>query len=212
MIGMVIGSILVRNILSLPNITLKNKFSRIAVLLLWFNVVLWLKLLHNECLLFLEHLSPFGGFCELQLRSLQMLICKLCKNFKSSLKNSRIMAISKRKKHKQVRILFVTVNTFLESKFNPMACLKLVLNFNCVLGSIHSLEGGVGRRNPGECLFCFFLPKRWVTINFTASRGRVTFFWQKNIKGDFCIHAHRDSSSPPPPPLLKNECSLLSKN
>ena len=101
-----------------------------------------------------------------------------------------------------------------------MACLKLVLNFNCVLGSIHFLEGGVGPRNPGEGHLLFARPegegqhkfdttKRWVTINFTASRGRVTFFNKKykGRAGRFYIHAHRDSSSPPMPPLLKNECS-----
>mgnify|MGYP000362127276 CR=1 FL=1 len=55
------------------------------------------------------------------------------------------------------------------------------------------LVGGVGRRNSGEGhkLFAcpkreghhkFGTPKRCVTINFTTSRGRVTFF-NKNIKG-----------------------------
>ena len=54
----------------------------------------------------------------------------------------------------------------------------------------------------------FVRRKGWVTINFTASRGRVTFFNKKykGRVGRFYIHAHRDSSSPAP--LLKNECSL----
>jgi len=81
------------------------------------------------------------------------------------------------------------------------------------------LERGVGRRNSGEGHYLFACPKRegqhkfyttkwWVTINFTASRGRVTFFntKYKGRAGRFYIHAHRDSSGPPP--LLKNECSL----
>ena len=57
----------------------------------------------------------------------------------------------------------------------------------------------------------FVTTKRGVTINFTASRGRVTFFYKK-CKGRaarFYIHAHRDSSGPPP--LLKNESSLRVK-
>ena len=60
-----------------------------------------------------------------------------------------------------------------------------------VLGSIHFLEGGVGQRNSGEGHELFACPKRegrhkfdttkrWVTINFTASRGRVTFFNTNN--------------------------------
>ena len=78
----------------------------------------------------------------------------------------------------------------------------------------------MGRRNSGEGHLLFACPKRegqhkfdttkrWVTINFTASRGRVIFFNTK-YKGRarrFYIHAHGDSSGPPRP-LLTNECSL----
>ena len=88
-----------------------------------------------------------------------------------------------------------------------------------VLGSIHFLEGGWARGGQGRVIN--FLPAkkgrvsinfgtkmRWVTINFTASRRRVTFF-NKNIKvglGDFTfvligtLLGH--------PSLLRNECSL----
>ena len=56
------------------------------------------------------------------------------------------------------------------------------------------LERGMGRRNSGEGHYLFACPKRegqhkfyttkwWVTIKFTASRGRVTFF--KGGPGDF---------------------------
>ena len=61
------------------------------------------------------------------------------------------------------------------------------------------------QRNSEEGQHKFDTTKRGVTINFTASRGRVTFFNKKyrGRDGRFYIHAHRDSS-----PLLKNERSL----
>ena len=77
----------------------------------------------------------------------------------------------------------------------------------------------MGRRNSGGVINFFACPKREgehkfdttkrkVTLNFTASRGRVTFFNKKykGRPGRFYIHAHRDSSGPPW--LLQNECSL----
>jgi len=52
-----------------------------------------------------------------------------------------------------------------------------------------------------EGQYKFDTTKRWVTINFTASQGRVTFFNKKykGRAGRFYIHAHRDSSGPPLP-------------
>jgi len=46
----------------------------------------------------------------------------------------------------------------------------------------------------------FVRRKGWVTINFTASRGRVTYFNKKYLgrAARFYIHAHGDSSGPPP--------------
>jgi len=77
------------------------------------------------------------------------------------------------------------------------------------------LEEGVGRRNPGEGQEIFACPKRegqhkfdttkrWVSINFTASLGRVTFF-NKNLKGGLGHFTFMLIGIPPahPPPSKK---------
>ena len=97
-------------------------------------------------------------------------------------------------------------------------CQSIYLDF-FNLESIHFFKGefSLEESRGGSLTFClpkkggqhkFDTTKRWVTINVTASCGRVTFFntKYKGRAGRFYIHAHRDSSSPTP--LLKNGCSL----
>ena len=78
----------------------------------------------------------------------------------------------------------------------------------------------MSRRNPGEGHEIFARPqregqhkfdakKRWVSINFTASLGRVTFF-DKSIKGGLGNFTFMLIGLPPARPFLKNECSLMS--
>ena len=69
---------------------------------------------------------------------------QVVQKFQELIKELKDYGDKQKEKQKQVRRLFVTVNPFLESKFNPMAYFKLVLSFNCVLGSIDFLEGGGG--------------------------------------------------------------------
>ena len=53
----------------------------------------------------------------------------------------------------------------------------------------------------------FVRSKGWVAINFTASRGRVTFL-PKNVKGGLGDFTFMLIGIPPVHPPLKNECSL----
>ena len=85
---------------------------------------------------------------------------QVVQKFQELIKELKDYGDKQKEKHKQVRRLFVTVNPFLESKFNPMAYFKLVLSFNCVLGSIHFLEGGGGPEEPRGGSFAFCPPKR----------------------------------------------------
>jgi len=81
------------------------------------------------------------------------------------------------------------------------------------LGSVHFLEEGVDRRNPGEGHEIFACPQRegqhkfdttksCRTINFIAYRGRVTFFSTKNMTGglgDFTFMLIGIPPAHPPP-------------
>ena len=101
--------------------------------------------------------EPLWGVLRVATEKLANAHMQVVQKFQELIKELKDYGDKQKEKHKQVRRLFVTVNTFLESKFNPMACLKLVLNFNCVLGSIHFLEGGGGgpeESRGGSFAFC----------------------------------------------------------
>lgn len=83
---------------------------------------------------------------------------QVVQKFQELIKELKDYGDKQKEKHKQVRRLFITVNPFLESKFNPMARLKLVLNFNCVLGSINFLKRGGGPEESRGGSFAFCLP------------------------------------------------------
>ena len=49
---------------------------------------------------------------------------QVVQKFQELIKELKDYGDKQKEKHKQVRILFVSVNTFLELKFNPMACIN----------------------------------------------------------------------------------------
>ena len=102
------------------------------------------------------------------------------------------------------------VQTFLE----PVLRFKLACKTQFSVFREHSFfrrGGGPEESRVGSLTFCpkregqheFGTTKRWVTINFTASRARVILFNKKyrGRAGRFYIQAHKDSSGPPPSPF-----------
>lgn len=80
--------------------------------------------------------EPLWGVLRVATEKLANAHMQVVQKFQELIKELKDYGDKQKEKHKQVRILFITVNPWFsgqESKFNQMACLKYVLSFGCAL-------------------------------------------------------------------------------